>query len=239
MLNKTVLPNVIAVAVIVLSYALPEAAARIVRTAGLFALSGAITNWLAVHMLFERVPGLYGSGIVELHFEKFKQGILNLVAEKLLSTEQIAKAFSGDTDATGGFDFDGAIDQLSLDGAWNNLMSVIRSSSFGNLIDMIGGEAALEPMKAAFTGKMRDFLKESTRSDRFQETVRKGFTSASGQDLFRDKVMRIVSNRLDSLSPAMVKQLVKDIMYEHLGWLVVWGAVFGGLLGLVSALVFA
>ena len=35
---------------------------------GLFALSGAITNWLAIYMLFERVPGLYGSGVIPLHF---------------------------------------------------------------------------------------------------------------------------------------------------------------------------
>ncbi|MCU7375947.1 hypothetical protein PEC18_35415 [Paucibacter sp. O1-1] len=37
---------------------------QIVFTIGLFALSGAITNWLAIHMLFEKVPGLYGSGVV-------------------------------------------------------------------------------------------------------------------------------------------------------------------------------
>ena len=28
---------------------------------GLFALSGAVTNWLAIHMLFERLPVLYVS----------------------------------------------------------------------------------------------------------------------------------------------------------------------------------
>ena len=46
---------------------------------GLFALSGAITNWLAIYMLFERVPGLYGSGVIPLHFEDFKTGINDLI----------------------------------------------------------------------------------------------------------------------------------------------------------------
>ena len=43
--------------------------------AGLFALSGGLTNWLAIHMLFERIPFLYGSGVIPERFEDFKQGI--------------------------------------------------------------------------------------------------------------------------------------------------------------------
>ena len=38
----------------------------------LFGLSGALTNWLAIHMLFEKVPGLYGSGIIPLRFNSLK-----------------------------------------------------------------------------------------------------------------------------------------------------------------------
>ena len=45
-----------------------------IRSMGFFALSGAVTNWLAIHMLFERVPGLYGSGVIPLHFQDFKKG---------------------------------------------------------------------------------------------------------------------------------------------------------------------
>ena len=35
----------------------------------------------------------------------------------------------------------------------------------------------------------------------------------------------------------MVKEIVQNIIKEHMFWLVVWGAVFGGLIGLVSALI--
>ncbi len=34
----------------------------------------------------------------------------------------------------------------------------------------------------------------------------------------------------------MVKDMVHTLMREHLGWLVVWGGVFGGLIGCCSAL---
>jgi uncharacterized membrane protein YheB (UPF0754 family) len=35
----------------------------------------------------------------------------------------------------------------------------------------------------------------------------------------------------------MVKELVQNLIKEHLGWLVVWGGVFGGLIGVVSSVV--
>jgi hypothetical protein len=33
----------------------------------------------------------------------------------------------------------------------------------------------------------------------------------------------------------MIKELVKTLIDEHLGWLVVWGGVFGGLIGFVAS----
>lgn len=56
----------------------------LVLSVGLFAFSGALTNWLAVHMLFEKVPGLYGSGVIPARFEQFKQAIADLMMEQFL-----------------------------------------------------------------------------------------------------------------------------------------------------------
>ncbi len=60
-------------------------------TMGLFAFSGAITNWLAVHMLFEKVPGLYGSGIIPLQFETIKKAIKSLMMEQFFTKQNIDK----------------------------------------------------------------------------------------------------------------------------------------------------
>jgi Na+/H+ antiporter NhaD/arsenite permease-like protein len=46
-----------------------------------------------------------------------------------------------------------------------------------------------------------------------------------------------VNLRLEELTPKMVKEIVQDMIKEHLGWLVIWGAVFGGLIGLASAVI--
>ena len=68
-LNKSLITNLVALAATVAGW---QMAIDWLFVTGLFALSGAVTNWLAVHMLFEKVPGLYGSGIVQVKFEQFK-----------------------------------------------------------------------------------------------------------------------------------------------------------------------
>jgi len=89
MLTKNTAPNLIAMLIIGVSFVIPAPYQAVVLSTGLFALSGALTNWLAVYMLFERVPGLYGSGVVALHFEEFKAGILRMVHEELLTRNKI------------------------------------------------------------------------------------------------------------------------------------------------------
>jgi uncharacterized membrane protein YheB (UPF0754 family) len=70
--------NLISALLVALSFLLEGELATILYNTGVFALSGAITNWLAIHMLFEKVPGLYGSGVIPAHFEDFKRGIHDL-----------------------------------------------------------------------------------------------------------------------------------------------------------------
>lgn len=36
---------------------------RYILAFGLFGFAGGVTNWLAVKMLFDEIPGVYGSGI--------------------------------------------------------------------------------------------------------------------------------------------------------------------------------
>ena len=47
----------------------------------------------------------------------------------------------------------------------------------------------------------------------------------------REEVELIIDSRLNELSPEQVKNIVKDIIHKHLGWLVVWGGVFGLIIG--------
>ena len=68
-MNKSLITNLLAGIFVVLGFIFAQA---IVLSVGLFALSGAVTNLLAIHMLFEKVPFLYGSGVIALKFLSFK-----------------------------------------------------------------------------------------------------------------------------------------------------------------------
>ncbi|KAJ1620169.1 hypothetical protein T492DRAFT_397893 [Pavlovales sp. CCMP2436] len=48
---------------------------RWVLAAGVFGFAGGITNWIAVHMLFEKVPGLYGSGVIPMRFKEIRETV--------------------------------------------------------------------------------------------------------------------------------------------------------------------
>ena len=56
-MNKSLITNVVALALMGVGYFLPN---HYAFYAGLFAFSGAITNWLAIHMLFEKTDFLGG-----------------------------------------------------------------------------------------------------------------------------------------------------------------------------------
>jgi hypothetical protein len=43
-----------------------------------------------------------------------------------------------------------------------------------------------------------------------------------------------MSTKLLELTPERVRALLEEVIRVHLGWLVVWGNVFGALIGVVS-----
>ena len=85
-MNKSLITNMLALLAMLVGW---FAALPWLWTMGLFAFSGAITNWLAVHMLFEKVPLLYGSGVIPARFEQFKAGIYQLVMTQFFSSDNI------------------------------------------------------------------------------------------------------------------------------------------------------
>ncbi len=234
MLNKNLVPNIVAAALIMLGIMLPEPVGQYVFYTGLFALSGALTNWLAIHMLFERVPGLYGSGIIPLHFEEFKTGIQKLVTTELFNRESVERFFQNNQESSA-IDLEPVVRNLDMDDAFDQLVSVVMESSLGGMLGMFGGETALDTMRGPFKTKMHDFLIKTVQSPSFQKNLSKQLQSVTRSDDFIERIGAIVKSRLDELTPEMVKEIIQRMIRQHLGWLVVWGAVFGGLIGLISS----
>ena len=230
-MNKSVLTNVIALALLAGGYA---TANQYLLYAGLFAFSGAITNWLAIHMLFEKVPGLYGSGVIPARFEEFKAAIKQLMMEQFFTESNIDR-FLGSEITGKSLNLEPVIKKIDFNPAFDSLVHVIENSQFGGMLAMVGGTEALQPMKAPFVEKMQESVIEISKSDSVKNAIKDELESPAMMDEIKENIEAIIDQRLNELTPKLVKEMVQTMIKKHLGWLVVWGGVFGGVIGLISA----
>jgi uncharacterized membrane protein YheB (UPF0754 family) len=231
--NKSFITNSIAAILTLAGY---FSSYTILFTVGLFALSGAITNWLAIHMLFEKVPLLYGSGVIPARFEEFKLAIRQLMMEQFFTEQNIDRFLSDSSGKASTLNLAPVIEKVDLTPAFNHLVTVIEQSSFGPMLAMVGGSEAIQPMKSPFIEKMKLSIQEITQSEHFNTMLREELEQPNVISGMRDKVSDIIEKRLNELTPALVKDIVQTMIKKHLGWLVVWGGIFGGSIGLIAAL---
>jgi len=230
-LNKSLTTNTIALLLIGVSFVFLEIKEALLFT-GLFALSGALTNQLAIHMLFEKIPFLYGSGVIPLRFEAFKSAIKNLMMSEFFTRQQLESFFAKEEKK---IDLVPIIEETDFAPAFDALSKTVMESSFGGMLGMFGGEKALEGLKEPFTLKMKNAVINIANSQAFNETVANHLEKSSLNDDMLHSIESVIDSRLNELTPQIVKEMVQKLIREHLEWLVVWGGVFGGLIGLVSS----
>ncbi|MCP3674539.1 MAG: DUF445 domain-containing protein [Gammaproteobacteria bacterium] len=233
-MNKSFLTNLLALALIIIGYLMHQETTLAI---GLFAFSGALTNWLAIHMLFEKVPGLYGSGVIPARFEDFKKAIQSMMMEQFFTDENINKFLSSAEGVQYDLNLAPVIEKVDFSPAFDDLIEVIMNSSFGGMLGMIGGQEALMPLREPFMEKMKESLKDMTKTEEFAELLKTEIEQPEILTDIKSKVSSIIDKRLSELTPQMVKEIVQDMIKKHLGWLVVWGGVFGGVIGYLSTLI--
>ena len=231
-MNKSVITNGLAILVVIAGYLLQH---QLVLNIGLFALSGAITNWLAIHMLFEKVPGLYGSGVIPARFEDFKLAIKKLMMTQFFTADNIDR-FLKNPGEKNDFHLAPVIEKVDLSSSFDSLVKVIMESFFGGMLGMFGGQEALEPLKEPFIESMKLSLIDMTKEESFQQLLREELEQPDVMSEIRQQIEDIVEKRLNELTPKLVKEIIQEMIKKHLGWLVVWGGVFGGVIGLMAGL---
>lgn len=225
MLNKSFVTNFVSFLITVAGYFSPIYGSLLFDT-GVFAFSGAITNWLAIYMLFEKVPLCYGSGVIPSRFEEFKAGIKQLIVQEFFTREHIERFFATNGAAT----VDGITSRIDFNHVFEQLTDAIVASPLGGMLAMFGGRKALEPLKEPIIEKLKGII---------AELASKQSSAEAGSDLTSGliaQIEKIIDSRLADLTPQMVKRIIEDMIRKHLGWLVVWGGVFGGAIGIVANL---
>ncbi len=221
-MNKSLITNLLSILIIIVGYFYRDNYSFIIII-GVFALSGSITNWLAIHMLFEKIPLLYGSGVILDKFEDIKLGIKNLILQELFTEAQINNFLLDSKVSTS----ETIINKIDFDKVFLGLVEAIESSQLGGMLAMVGGRKALDPLKEPFNKKLKiiieDFVTENTSNDNSSDTTASLLL----------KIENILDARLADLSPEDIKIIIQKMIKEHLGWLVVWGGFFGGFLGFI------
>lgn len=234
-LNKNLITNLIAGAVCVGGYFSPFYGEHI-RTVGFFALSGGLTNWLAVIMLFDKIPLIYGSGVIPNHFDEFKIGIKHLIMDNFFTDENITRGFESLKDQLiSQIDIAKAVEKIDYDKIFDAFKNEILSSTAGGLLGAFGGGALIEKYRDSFSEKVKNYILEEITQPEFLENVISFDPSKLGS-IVTEKIESIILDRLEELSPQMVKDIVQEMIRKHLGWLVVWGGLFGGVIGLIMSL---
>ena len=233
-MSKSFITDIISILLIGISLFVPDIYQNALLYTGLFALSGAVTNQLAIHMLFERVPLLYGSGVIEKNFTTFKVSIHTMIMKQFFTKEQLGDFFAKEEQK---IDLAPLVEGADFSPAFDALSKTVMESKFGGAIQMFGGEEALEGLREPFARKLKSAVSSIVSSSAFKAQIDHHIQSSALSDDMIASVEDLITKRLDELTPKMVKELVQDLIKEHLGWLVVWGGVFGGVIGLISSFI--
>eukprot|EP01104_Vermistella_antarctica_P020306 TRINITY_DN8643_c0_g1_i1.p1 TRINITY_DN8643_c0_g1~~TRINITY_DN8643_c0_g1_i1.p1 ORF type:complete len:352 (+),score=104.08 TRINITY_DN8643_c0_g1_i1:336-1391(+) len=208
-------------------------ASRFVLAIGLFGFSGGITNWLAIKMLFDRIPGVYGSGIIPSKFVEIRETVKNVVLKTFFDAEFIRHYLSQKASQLA--------TSMNLD---ERLKAILESPVVSEFIDAKLAELGSRPegMWLTMMGINPASLKPMIRpfvlgigSEMIPKLLNNfDVGSIVDVDLILTEIDTLMSTKLQELSPEVVKKLMELVMREHLGWLIVWGNVFGALLGLFT-----
>ncbi len=231
-MNKSFITNFVALGLVLISFIVNDTYSNIVFFTGLFALSGSITNQLAIHMLFEKVPFLYGSGVIPARFEAFKEAIKNLMMSEFFTKEQLDNFFKNEEQT---INLEPIIQDTDFTPAFDALSKTVMESQFGGMLNMFGGEVALEGLREPFSQKMKSAVIKIVNSQAFNDTLQSHMKNSTLSDDMIGSIEKVIDARLNELTPQIVKKIVQKLIKEHLDWLVVWGGVFGGLIGLLSS----
>jgi len=233
-ISKSTITDLTSIALVGLSFLTPEPYKTPILIVGLFALSGAITNQLAIHMLFNRVPLLYGSGVIEQNFESFKGSIKDMIMKQFFTKEQLQAFFQNEEQK---IDLAPLVESADFSPAFIALKQSVMESKLGDALNFFGGEKALDALREPFANRLKSAVVGIVSSDTFKVQMNHHLEHSSLNDDLRSSVEDLIDKRLADLTPKMVNDLVHELIHTHLGWLVVWGGLFGGLIGLVSSFV--
>eukprot|EP00792_Barthelona_sp_PAP020_P011185 TRINITY_DN5022_c0_g1_i1.p1 TRINITY_DN5022_c0_g1~~TRINITY_DN5022_c0_g1_i1.p1 ORF type:complete len:338 (+),score=87.67 TRINITY_DN5022_c0_g1_i1:61-1014(+) len=201
---------------------------------GLFGFSGGVTNWLAIKMLFDKVPFLYGSGVIPNKFKEIKEGFSSMLMGTFFDSKFLRTYLHQKIGEI--------ISSIDYENFFRNLLD---SNEINSLIDeqiQIFFETRSEAVYLQMMQITPDQLKTAIKPFAIGLAVD---LAPQAKNLFnptklisfgklQKEIENLINAKLQEMTPEMVKAMIEDIIRNHLGWLIVWGNIFGGIIGIAS-----
>ncbi len=255
-MDKGTASNVISTCILTLGLLLDHGPAQAwILSIGLFAFSGGITNWLAVKMLFDRIPGLIGSGVIPARFREIRRKVKDLILEHFFDEEYLRRFFAEHRkDVDWGRYIKSSGSGKSpvtsfVENQWEKLTAPeviqpiideqidrLSESSIGGFLLIVGIDTirpAVNRFVAGFVASLQDKVLAVAEKVSTPE-VRIEIDEKRVVDDIRAQVEPLLEKKLEELHAEDVKRMMEDVIRSHLGWLIVWGNVFGGALGVLT-----
>ena len=203
LMNKTLTTNSVAALILVSSF-IESPYQNILFNVGAFALSGSLTNNLAVYMLFEKIPFIYGSGVVENNFGQFKVAIKGLVLEEFFNRDNVLGLLSN-TETQNASGISGFINPNRI---FDEFVEAIQASSLSGMLAMVGGSRALEPLRTPIAEKFSKLVLE------VEQNIKEKSLDMTGDDNFFSDIESLIDSRLEQLTPKYVKEIIDLIQND-------------------------
>lgn len=255
-MDKGTVSNVTSTCVLVLGLLLDSSPAQgWILSAGLFAFSGGITNWLAVKMLFDKIPGLIGSGVIPARFREIRRKVKDLILEHFFDEEYLRRFFAEhqkDVDWSRYVKSSGSDKSpvtSFVEQQWDKLTAAeaiqpiideqidkLSDSSVGGFLMIVGIDnirPAVNRFVSAFVASMQEKVLAAAENVTTSQLQIEIDEERVVEDI-RTQVEPLLEKKLEELHADDVKRMMEDVIRNHLGWLIVWGNVFGGALGILA-----
>jgi len=207
---------------------------KYVLSFGLFGFAGGFTNWLAVTMLFVRIPGLAGSGVIPVRYVEIRATVKDVIMNTFFDAEfletylgQKLQSYGGEVDVNK--HVQGMLDSEDFDKKLDEKLELIGLlPEFGAVLAMGMQPAQLKPMIKPFVSELALELAPLLKAKMLDPKVIVDINQV------RDQIEEYMSVRIETLTEKKVTRLLAFVIRDHLGWLIVWGNVFGALIGLIA-----
>jgi|EP00945_MAST-04E_sp_MAST-4E-sp1_P007116 translation elongation factor EF-1beta/uncharacterized membrane protein YheB (UPF0754 family) len=223
----------------ILQWAFPNTSAiPYLLSFGLFGFAGGFTNWLAVKMLFDKIPFLYGSGVIPRQFKEIRETVKTTIMATFFDEQYLGSYLNERSrDLLGKINVKDRVQKIVQDPDTEGLiaaelekLALTPEGAFLAMLPMMMPGMTMRTiaamMKKPLGGFATQMAEKLTQSFDILEFV--------SVESVRNEIDSLMTEKLKELTPPMVKKLMEDVIRQHLGWLIVWGNVFGGLLGIIS-----